>query len=98
MTGPTPPRINGYRAQPETLHHPGGLYRIRWTRERWERHNGGTRWASRLYVQREAAVRLAEGLLADGAQVEISTYALEPTGCVRYRPLPPPPPRRRPTR
>lgn len=85
-----------YGRAPDDVRHPTVLYRVRWTRPRWERHNGGTRWSGRYFATWRAAHRLADELLRDEAVVEVSTYALECHDTLRYDgprySAPPPPP------
>ena len=66
-------------------HVPTVMWRVRWRRITW------TNWSTRNYVRRDQALRLARKLHADGAEVELATFALDPVECVHYpRPQPDP--------
>lgn len=92
-----PPTLAGrHGRRPDKVRHPVVLFRVRWTRSRWHRRDGYARWSVRYLATWRAAENLAQGLLADGAEVEVSSYHLNPLDTLRYTPKPPPPPSRRP--
>ena len=102
MTDPDRPPLHlgdQHGRSPANVWHPSTVYRVRWTRENWQPQNGGTRWKGKHFASWRAAQRSALRLMADGAQVELTTYKVVETSTMRYRPKPPPPPpRRRPDR